>query len=98
MAGGYEFVLALNGSCSGCSAELGPPPDSILFIPPPPLPVYLQAGLQALLATHENDTDTAATPKQRTPCTSPCEWPIGSTGVDFVELPRQGNKSSIPSK
>ncbi|XP_037073076.1 uncharacterized protein LOC119094105 [Pollicipes pollicipes] len=44
---------AANGSCAGgeCAllAELGPPPDMILTLPPPPLPAFLAESAPALM-------------------------------------------------
>ncbi|KAJ9582466.1 hypothetical protein L9F63_003159 [Diploptera punctata] len=41
MASGVDLWMYLNTSCVECS-DLVPPPDSILGIPPPPLPAFLQ--------------------------------------------------------
>lgn len=73
----------------GCLMEcwdMGPPPDSILFLPPPPMPAFLQqSGPDLLLNT--------------TPCSSTqlCEsWlPVNNKVADdsnYVEMPRKGNK------
>ncbi|KAF5282978.1 hypothetical protein FQA39_LY04849 [Lamprigera yunnana] len=71
-------------SCFGECWDAGPPPDSILFIPPPPVPSFLQPALTDLLSN-------------TTPCTTTqvCEaWVshgnFGSgVGGEFVELPRK---------
>lgn len=73
--------------CLGECWDAGPPPDSILFIPPPPAPSFLQQSLPDLLLN-------------TTPCSSTqvCEaWVnhiqgnnAGSPGGDYVELPRKG--------
>lgn len=70
-------------ACLGDCWDLGPPPDSILFMPPPPAPVFLQTSIPDLLLN-------------TTPCSSTqiCEtWPTINRvpdGIDYVELPRKG--------
>lgn len=76
--------------CLGDCWDLGPPPDSILFLPPPPVPSFLQPSLNDLLLN-------------TTPCSSNqlCESWLPSNrisdggetsggGGDFVEMPRKG--------
>ncbi|XP_065170290.1 uncharacterized protein [Atheta coriaria] len=74
-------------SCLGDCWDIGPPPDTILFMPPPPIPSFLQGGLPELLINN-------------TSCVSPqlCEaYPphhgnrvLGDgVGGEFVELPRK---------
>lgn len=60
--------------CSECNWELGPPPDSIMAIPPPPMPAFLHLA-----------PTNVTTP----PCNIFCDWNTGQ-GVEFIELPRQG--------
>ena len=57
---------------------MGPPPDTILGIPPPPLPAFLQR------APVVNNTST---------CSVLCDWTAGP-GVEYVELPRHGTEQS----
>jgi len=57
---------------------MGPPPDTILAIPPPPLPAFLQR------APIVNNTST---------CSVLCDWTAGP-GVEYVELPRHGTEQS----
>lgn len=57
---------------------MGPPPDTILGIPPPPLPAFLQR------APIVNNTST---------CSVLCDWTAGP-GVEYVELPRHGTEQS----
>ncbi|XP_017783897.1 PREDICTED: uncharacterized protein LOC108567751 isoform X2 [Nicrophorus vespilloides] len=77
--------------CLGDCWEIGPPPDSILFLPPPPVPAFLQNSLPDLLVSN-------------TTCVSPqlCEaWRetvgdmvgVGGAGGDFIELPRKDVES-----
>ncbi|XP_024083289.1 uncharacterized protein LOC106667854 isoform X2 [Cimex lectularius] len=52
--------------------EIGPPPDMILTLPPPPLPSYLQITMN-----HSSK-----------PCTSLCDTPLPNNGgIQFIELP-----------
>lgn len=71
-----ELLLALNSSCGAC-ASLGPPPSAILTLPPPPMPAFLKPVI--------NDTPDGGAVSA--PCEqASCDW---STGVEYVELPRQ---------
>ncbi|KAK4883722.1 hypothetical protein RN001_007041 [Aquatica leii] len=73
-------------TCLGDCWDTGPPPDSILFLPPPPVPSFLQPALTDLLLN-------------TTPCstTQVCEaWVnhiqgnfASGVGGEFVELPRK---------
>lgn len=68
-------------ACFGECWDLGPPPDSILSMPPPPAPAFFQTSQDVLLNT--------------TPCSSTqvCETWLPSNrvpdGIDYVELPRK---------
>lgn len=71
--------------CLGECLDLGPPPDSILFMPPPPVPDFLQHSLPELLLN-------------TTPCwaaqicePSPISNKVPDILEDYVELPRKGN-------
>lgn len=75
--------------CLGECWDLGPPPDSILFLPPPPVPSFLQSPLQDLVLNS-------------TPCSTSqiCEPWVASNRVpegDYVELPRKGKLTPCPS-
>lgn len=69
----------------GCMIEcwdIGPPPDTILFLPPPPVPSFLQQDLPDLLVN-------------TTPCfsTQLCEslLPVHKNDEsDYIEMPRKG--------
>lgn len=69
-------------ACLGECWDLGPPPDSILFLPPPPAPYFLQSPLGDLLNS--------------TPCSSTqlCESLSASNRIpdsgDYIDLPRKG--------
>ncbi|XP_019867747.1 uncharacterized protein LOC109596617 isoform X2 [Aethina tumida] len=69
--------------CLGECLDLGPPPDSILFMPPPPVPDFLQHSLPELLLN-------------TTPCwaaqicePSPISNKVPDILEDYVELPRK---------
>lgn len=78
MASGVDLLMYFNTSCVECS-DMGPPPDTILGIPPPPLPAFLQR------APFINNTST---------CSVLCDWTAGP-GVEYVELPRHGTAQSF---
>ncbi|KAG5891940.1 hypothetical protein JTB14_002217 [Gonioctena quinquepunctata] len=69
-------------NCLGECLELGPPPDTILFLPPPPVPSFLQQALPDLLLN-------------TTPCSAAqiCESSSAPNRVpesgDYMELPRK---------
>lgn len=69
--------------CIHCT-EVGPPPDSILSMPPPPLPSFLLPKT-ALIALAQNESQ---------PCfaTYMCETspnPRVQSGIEYIELPGQ---------
>ncbi|XP_047472452.1 uncharacterized protein LOC125027422 [Penaeus chinensis] len=92
-----EFFLwdqSLNSSCGGrmeCETlyELGPPPDMILNIPPPPIPPFMEEFVARLAAEginiHEDDNGF---PEEEKSCNL-CQWANGN-GVGFVELAQKG--------
>lgn len=66
--------------------EVGPPPDTILTLPPPPLPAFLLPKT-ALIALGYNYSQ---------PCYAAymCESNLGlrqQTGIEFIELPGQND-------
>lgn len=69
--------------CLGDCWDVGPPPDYILFLPPPPAPAFLQASLPDLISN-------------TTPCSSTqlCDsWaPVNKIPdrEDYLEMPRKG--------
>ncbi|XP_074033204.1 uncharacterized protein isoform X2 [Leptinotarsa decemlineata] len=69
-------------NCLGECLDLGPPPDTILFLPPPPVPSFLQQSLPDLLLN-------------TTPCSAAqiCESSSApnrvTEGEDYMELPRK---------
>ncbi|KAJ8962396.1 hypothetical protein NQ318_018380 [Aromia moschata] len=73
-------------SCLGECLDLGPPPDNILFLPPPPAPSFLQHSLPDLLLN-------------TTPCSAAqlCESLPSSNRIpdagDYVEMPRKDVES-----
>lgn len=70
-------------SCLGECWDVGPPPDSILSLPPPPIPAFLHHPISEALLN-------------ATSCTSAqlCESIPASNripdGGDYVEMPRKG--------
>ncbi|XP_069702623.1 uncharacterized protein [Periplaneta americana] len=60
MASGVDLLMYLNTSCVECS-DMGPPPDTILSIPPPPLPAFLQRAPNMNTST----------------CSVLCDWTAG---------------------
>ncbi|CAB3367674.1 Hypothetical predicted protein [Cloeon dipterum] len=77
--------------CAGCVVD-APPPDTILQIPPPPLPSFLQ--MAPLLLEQGNlsgnslyleEDDEHFVP----PCNPHCDW-SNTPGVEYVELSRKG--------
>ncbi|KAK2706183.1 uncharacterized protein LOC136030381 [Artemia franciscana] len=73
-----EFNLEENLCDDGCSwaNDLGPPPDLIWTIPPPPLPHFLEEALKDI------DQDNQS-------CNL-CDWSTGADSVNFIELSAQG--------
>ncbi|XP_043279514.1 uncharacterized protein [Venturia canescens] len=81
---GIDIVASVvNESCFRCGS--GPPPNSILHIPPPPIPTFLQygsnvysnAGVLINLAYLNNSL-----------CKHSCNW--RTEGVQYVEMPHKG--------
>lgn len=76
--------------CLGECWDVGPPPDSILSLPPPPIPAFLQHPLPDLLLN-------------TTPCSSQqlCESLPPSNRIpesgDYVEMSRKGKEVFEPS-
>ncbi|BES93174.1 Hypothetical protein NTJ_05980 [Nesidiocoris tenuis] len=60
--------------------ELGPPPDTILTLPPPPLPSFLQVSASNLSNCSNNLCDWAGAPQ---------------TGVQFIELAPPGLEGEL---
>ena len=94
--------------CDWLLTELGPPPDAILRIPPPPLPhfidrVYLHEMAAAAAGMGDTDRDNDTT-------TLPCHWchwaqrldSVGSISVTsgtgwfyWLDRQRRGNNSIL---
>lgn len=77
----------MNSSESPCN--LGPPPDTILHLPPPPFPNFLPYKTEPyskveLLSfiPHLNNS----------PCKHLCDWK--SEGVQYIEMPQQGTTTN----
>lgn len=70
--------------------ELGPPPDMILKIPPPPIPPFME-DFVARLAAEGVDVRPDPSPglaEDQKSC-SLCHWADGN-GVGYVELAQKG--------
>ncbi|XP_064106031.1 uncharacterized protein LOC135215383 isoform X1 [Macrobrachium nipponense] len=92
-----EFFLwdqSQNSSCGGrmeCETlyELGPPPDMILNIPPPPIPPFMAEFVNRLAAEGINiHDDDKGFPEEEKQCNL-CQWANGN-GVGYVELAQKG--------
>ncbi|CAH0553384.1 unnamed protein product [Brassicogethes aeneus] len=75
-------------NCFGECMDLGPPPDSILFLPPPPLPAFLQQSLPDLLLN-----TTPCLPAQLCESSPIVSNKIPETYGDYIELPRKDFES-----
>ncbi|XP_015592486.1 uncharacterized protein LOC107266482 [Cephus cinctus] len=76
-------MIMNDSSCALC--KLGPPPNMILHLPPPPIPSFLQHASEFYpnseslpFPPHVNDS----------PCKHLCDW--RSEGVQYIEMPQQG--------
>ncbi|KAJ8965287.1 hypothetical protein NQ317_001999, partial [Molorchus minor] len=74
-------IARVKMSCLGECLDLGPPPDNILFLPPPPAPSFLQHSLPDLLL---NTTPCSAAQM----CEVPSSNKIPDIG-DYIEMPRK---------
>lgn len=87
---------SVNSSCGGrmeCDSlfELGPPPDMILKIPPPPIPPFMEDFVARLAAEGVDvrpDPVSSAPGVEDRKC-SLCHWANGN-GVGYVELAQKG--------
>ncbi|XP_076054116.1 uncharacterized protein LOC143032841 [Oratosquilla oratoria] len=84
---------SFNSSCGGkmdCDSlyELGPPPDMILNIPPPPIPPFMEEFV-ARLAAEGIDIHAGSESTEEEPKCNLCQWAKGN-GVGYVELPQKG--------
>ena len=81
---------SVNSSCGGrmqCDSlfELGPPPDTILNIPPPPVPPFMEEFVSRLSAQGIEMEPTFTDDE----C-SLCHWATDGSSVGFVELAQKG--------
>lgn len=84
---------SLNSSCGGrmeCETlyELGPPPDMILNIPPPPIPPFMEDFVARLAAEGIDIHQDSGFPEGEKACNL-CQWASGN-GVGYVELAQKG--------
>lgn len=66
-----DFMYYSNGTCQDCW-DLGPPPDTILTIPPPPMPTFFASSF----ITVGN--------RSNAPCPLLCDWTTGQ-GLEMNE-------------
>lgn len=82
----------------GCDSlsELGPPPDLILTIPPPPMPPFMEKFVSRLASEGVDlrAEEGFAFPEEEQQCNL-CHWSDGN-GVGFVELAQKGEYLFIP--
>lgn len=71
--------------CGSNCFEAGPPPDSILSMPPPPLPTFLLPR-SAIVALSGNDSQPCFAAFMCEPSTGPRE----QAGVEYVEITGKG--------
>ncbi|XP_063973382.1 uncharacterized protein LOC135160599 isoform X2 [Diachasmimorpha longicaudata] len=75
-------IMMMNDSnCAICA--MGPPPNLILSIPPPPIPSFLQYGSEVHSQTGMPISGTV----NGTICNHHCDWKVD--GVQYVEMPHQ---------
>lgn len=69
--------------------ELGPPPNMILNIPPPPIPPFMEEFVARLAAEGiDMGQDSSGFPEEDKACNL-CQWANGN-GVGYVELAQKG--------
>lgn len=71
--------------CGSNCFEVGPPPDSILSMPPPPLPSFLLPR-SAIVALSGNDSQPCFAAFMCEPSPGPRE----QSGIEYIELPGKG--------
>lgn len=71
--------------CGSKCFEVGPPPDSILSMPPPPLPTFL-VPRSAIVALSGNDSQPCFAAFMCEPSPGPRE----QAGIEYIELPGNG--------
>lgn len=77
--------------CGSNCVSVGPPPDSILSMPPPPLPTFLLPR-SAIVALSGNDSQPCFAAFMCEPAPGPREQ---AGGLDYVEMSGKGNKLCI---
>lgn len=80
----FDDIDVLNNSESPCN--LGPPPDMILHLPPPPFPSFLQSKSDLYA---DVDLLPFIPNLNNSPCKHLCDWK--TEGVQYVEMPQQGS-------
>ncbi|XP_065224704.1 uncharacterized protein LOC135848672 [Planococcus citri] len=73
-----DFSYQSNGTCQDCW-DLGPPPDTILTIPPPPMPTFFASSF------------INVGNRSNAPCPLLCDWTTGQGLEINEEFPFKGN-------
>jgi hypothetical protein len=89
---GTAATMIVNDSDECPLCTLGPPPDMILRLPPPPAPGFLVHSAEL---TYPGDGTPFLEHFNSSPCKHSCEW--RAKGVQFVEMPQQGEQSNFPA-
>ncbi|XP_011498639.1 PREDICTED: uncharacterized protein LOC105362837 [Ceratosolen solmsi marchali] len=77
-------AMIVNDSTECPLCTLGPPPDMILRLPPPPAPAFLVHSTEF----YPSDGLPFVEHFNSSPCKHSCEW--RGKGVQYVEMPQQG--------
>ncbi|XP_008211279.1 uncharacterized protein LOC100679656 isoform X3 [Nasonia vitripennis] len=80
------MIVNDSAECSLCT--LGPPPDMILRLPPPPIPTFLVHSSDYYPGVGASDGLPFFEHFNNSPCKHSCEW--RAEGVQYVEMPQQG--------
>ncbi|KAF7990599.1 hypothetical protein HCN44_000404 [Aphidius gifuensis] len=78
----FPLMMLINDTDCGICGMMGPPPDSILYIPPPPIPLFLQYGSEIV------GEGIQPSRLNKSLCRHRCDWKVD--GVQYVEMPQQG--------
>lgn len=80
------MIVNDSAECSLCT--MGPPPDMILRLPPPPIPTFLVHSSDYYPGVGASDGLPFFEHFNNSPCKHSCEW--RAEGVQYVEMPQQG--------
>lgn len=77
-------------SCIGDCIEIGPPPDNILFLPPPPAPNFVTNALPSEFLSVNTTSCTLAQLCEPFLVTITAAPKLGHASGDYFELPGKG--------